>query len=174
MKKYLKTGVSVLLILLSIISIIGTSKKPPKLYENRIEYSIGEEGLEIKIRTHIKPARGNYRIIRGIYLYDLNNKRYGIFYDGDYHHGYEYFSEENGWESTETEQPVIQTTIDGDYFVIKIDKEYIKLDGIKIIWVELYGENREEIYIVDKSVLSEEFLEKEGSSDLYRAWRHSK
>ncbi len=174
MTKYLKTGVSVILILLSIISIVGTSRRPPKLYENRIVYSIGKEGLEIKVRTIIKPARGNYRIIRGIYLYGLDNKTYGIFYAGEYHQGYEYFSKENGWESMETEQPVIQTAIDGDCFIIKIDKEYIKSDEVKIIWVELYGKNREEIYIVDESILSEEFLEEEGTSDLGRAWRRSR
>ena len=166
MEKYIKHGISLFSILIVFFSLLGTQPSTPRLFTDRLTYSIDDEKLEIIVTTNLKSARNKYNIYDGIYLYDLNYKRLYIFYDKDNYLGYDYYDEEIGWKFIETKYSVIQKIAKDDYFIINIDRQYIKTDEIKLLWIYLIGGKNHGIYITnfDPNILPYDFENMEAGS----------
>jgi hypothetical protein len=137
--------VSILVIAVMGILLVGTSKSPPKKIGGRLNYSIENDFLIIKIETKGNPR--NSQLYDNIYLYDKNGNTVNGFYkynSNDHVLSYDKYGLK---EDKEYSEDVYYMYADGKYLIIKINTNYIESQDYVVEWISLDGD---ETYYVNE------------------------
>jgi hypothetical protein len=144
---------SFILIILMIIFTVATSKsKNFETIYNKITYAFENEYLVIKIETKYDP---NYYIIEnnGIQVNFEGMNKYQMFLnelndDGENLSRYVIVDYPNESEIIKYGDYVFETFADNKYFIIKIKKELLLYNNVKILYIDLFNKsiNKKEQY----------------------------
>jgi len=138
---------SIIFILFMAILTVATSKPRPT-FKNSLSYEIIDEYLVIKIKTDSEPD--NYELPD----YDTGNA-FAIFFKGrrelqrfiKYADHYETRielskSNDKDVEKIPLEEQVFETFCEGEYFIVKVKKKFIRYNNVKITSFGIYNKNK--------------------------------
>ena len=135
---------SFFIVFLMIIFTVATSKPNDyKTIYNKITYMIENEYLIIRIETKDAP---NYYIIEndGVQVNFEGKNKYQMFWnsvdeDGENSSRYVIVDYPNESEIIKYGDYVFETFVDNKYFLIKIKKELLIYDNVKILYIDLFN-----------------------------------
>jgi len=143
----LRHVLSIIFILFTAVLAVATSKSKPT-FENRLSYEIIGEYLVIKIKTVSEPENyelEDYGSGNGFFLNFKRRRELQRFIKyADYYETHIELSKSNdrNTEKIPLEEQVFETFCEGEYFIVKVKKEYIRYDNVEITRFYLYNKKK--------------------------------